>query len=99
MMLRSEKFARPAFASLPDAPAPYTAVWLTPQLNDSTSMCPGLLVLGPSTPSTYKYAFTATSFSFRVSLGSWLVVVLEWHRRRIYFAGAGKSATSRNETV
>ena len=64
MMVRLEKSARPALASFPDAPAPYVAVWLTPQLNERTSMWPGLLVLGPSTPSMYKYAFTAIEFSF-----------------------------------
>src|SRR5579885_1930683 len=63
MIVRFEKSARPALASLPDAPAPYTAVWLTPQLKDRTSMWFALLVLGPSTPSTYRYALTAIGFS------------------------------------
>src|SRR4051794_28741426 len=59
MIERLEKSARPALASLPDAPAPYVAVWLTPQLNDRTSIWPALLVLGPSTPSINRYALTA----------------------------------------
>src|SRR2546430_3961172 len=59
MMVRLEKSARPALASLPDAPAPYVEVWATPKLKERMSMHFSLLVLGPSTPSIYKYAFTA----------------------------------------
>src|SRR4051794_16945608 len=63
MMETSERLARPERDSPPEEPAPITAVWLAPKLNERISMASALLVLGPGRPSMIRYALTAIANS------------------------------------
>src|ERR1700722_11769278 len=63
------KSARPARDSPPDAVAPNTAEFEAPKLNDRMSIALDKLVLGPGTPSTIKYAFTAIALLLCAEVG------------------------------